>query len=166
MNKFKVGDKVRILRRQPGNHTGFAKGWDKLHGHDGAVGYVGIVHEDGTYPIHKDASHLDDAIRFDYYGYFPGEDLELVAQKVGLASVNFLLQYELDEDPFETFATLKEVEDRIKELAKRPDLKRESIKVYEIAKTYDVRLETRVLFGPKVKLEEQPKRKKSAKKRV
>jgi hypothetical protein len=68
--------------------------------------------------------------------------------------IRFILQYELDKDPFETFATMKEVEARIKELAKRSDLKRESIKVYEIAKTYDVSLETRIVFGPKVKLSE------------
>lgn len=68
--------------------------------------------------------------------------------------VRFILQYELDKDPFETFGSMKEVEARIKELAKRADLKRESIKVYEIAKTYDVTLETRVIFGgTKVRIE-------------
>jgi len=61
--------------------------------------------------------------------------------------IAFILQYELDHDPFETFATMKEVEARIKELAKRADLKRESIKVYEVAKTYHVSLDTRVFFN-------------------
>ncbi len=74
---------------------------------------------------------------------------------------NFILQYELDRDPFETFATMREVEARIKELAKDATLKRESIKVYEIAKTYDVKLETRVIFGGvKVKMSEAKKPKK------
>jgi hypothetical protein len=89
------------------------------------------------------------------YGFGSDEHYELYVER----PVAFILQYELDRDPFETFATMAEVEARIKELAKRADLKRESIKVYEIAKTYDVKLETRVFFGPRVKMEEQkPKR--------
>lgn len=64
-----------------------------------------------------------------------------------LGPVNFILQYELDSDPFETFSTMEQVQSRIKELAKRPNLKRDSIKIYEVSKTYDVSIETRVVLG-------------------
>jgi len=91
-------------------------------------------------------------------GMFP-EQLELVGSVQSTKDVRFILQYELDRDPFETFSTMQEVEDRIKELAKRPDLKREGIKVYEVSKTYDVEIESRVLFnlfGQRVKVTEKP----------
>ncbi len=78
--------------------------------------------------------------------------------------VNFILQYDLDVDPFETFETMKEVQARIKELAKRPDLNRDTVKVYEVSKTYDVRLETTLIFGVRGKLTEKVAVKKAAKK--
>lgn len=57
---------------------------------------------------------------------------------------NFLLQYELDEDPIEEFETMKEVEERIQELSERNDLKRDSLVIYEIAKKYEVKIETKI----------------------
>jgi hypothetical protein len=56
----------------------------------------------------------------------------------------FILQYELDTDPFELFATEKELRKRIAELAERSDLKRDSIKVYDIKKVRTVTLGTKI----------------------
>lgn len=56
------------------------------------------------------------------------------------SKVKFLLQYELDEDPVEEFETIAQVKKRIKELAKRDDLKRWSIVVYEIKKVMPIEL--------------------------
>ena len=108
-----------------------------------------------------------------HYGEARGGNVEIVEEKTGSkkiwlgsycelvdvkTEVGFILQYELDKDPFETFGTMKEVEARIKELVKRADLNRDSIKVYEIAKTYDIRLETRIVFDPKVTITKTKKR--------
>ena len=51
-----------------------------------------------------------------------------------------ILQYELDADPFEFFATEKEARKRIAELAQRTDLKRDSIRLIEIKKIRTVKL--------------------------
>lgn len=141
MSKFKVGDKIRY------------KGCRLWVGDD----------------VITRIDHAGDPVT-ERYGAFYSDMLARMADIISSESeksaklpVKFILQYELDKDPFETFATMKEVEARIEELAKRPDLKRDSIKVYEIAKTYDVKLETRILFGGvKVKTTErvQPKTKK------
>lgn len=61
--------------------------------------------------------------------------------------VKFLLRYDLHSDPVEEYATLKEVKARIAELVKNEKvngLKRDSIRVYEIKKTYPVKVETAV----------------------
>lgn len=55
-------------------------------------------------------------------------------------TMKYILQYELDTDPFELFATMKEVKARIAELAGHRELRRDKIFVYEIAKTQKVEL--------------------------
>lgn len=128
---FKIGDKVRCKWNDNGTQE-----------YVGKTGKITGITGSYSYPYEVDFTTWD----------FSEKELELIKP----AEINFILQYELERDPFETFATLKEVEARIKELAKRPDLKRESIKVYQIAKTYEVSLETRVIFGGhKVKLTEK-----------
>lgn len=155
MTNFKVGDKVTIHHRNTGNTTGLARGWNLPNGNAGEVGFITL--QDST-PLRNKVMTPDGA---GYLGWFSDDELrpygyEKAEGATTASEVKFILQYELDEDPFETFVTMKEVEARIKELAKRADLKRESIKVYEVAKTYDVKLETRVIFGgTKVKLEEK-----------
>ena len=62
------------------------------------------------------------------------------------APPRFILQYEPDTDPFELFATEKEVRARIKELAEKASLKRDSIKVYEIKTVRVVKLGTSIKF--------------------
>ena len=141
MTKFKVGDRVRGIAGGGAGLSGTIKLFDP---------------SDGSYKV-----FFDDG---EWSWKLPSNIELLAARGENGEAINFILQYELDRDPFETFATMEEVEARIKELAKRPDLKRESIKVYEIAKTYDVTLETRVIFGgTKVKVTDQPKKPASAK---
>ena len=60
-------------------------------------------------------------------------------------TTKFLLKYDLDEDPIEEFTTLVEVKKRIKEIAKKDDLKRESIVVYEIKRKMKVTLQTKTV---------------------
>ena len=56
--------------------------------------------------------------------------------------VNFLLKYDLDEDPIEEFETLNKVKERIKELMKNDDLDRDSIVIYEIKSKKEVEPKT------------------------
>lgn len=69
--------------------------------------------------------------------------------KEHVPKVNFLLQYELDEDPIEEFETMKQVNDRLKELAGRSDLKRDSIVLYEIKAKKTVKLTTQTRISIK-----------------
>lgn len=144
MSTFKVGDRVRI--------TGL--GFNCSSRQIGESFTVAEIHDNYA------REHVGRSTGVEFKG------LELVEPTVcevchpalPKLEIKFILQYELDSDPFETFATMEEIETRIKELAKCSDLKRESIKVYEIAKTYDVTLEQRVffkLFGEKVTMKEK-----------
>lgn len=72
------------------------------------------------------------------------ENLQLVTPFNGkLKAVlppKFILQYELDQDPFELFTTMKEVKARIAVLAENRSLKRDKIFIYEIANIQKVEL--------------------------
>lgn len=58
---------------------------------------------------------------------------------------NFLLKYDLDEDPIEEYETMKQVDDRIKYLVENVrELKKESIIIYEIKKKHRVTISTRI----------------------
>lgn len=160
MTKFKVGDRVRVVR------TGLV-GWEIEDWCKVAFQQAGINYPEGVAEIRE--LRNDDCVKIvgSSYNIDAGHFERVVDDLCGKCNpapvepppTRFILQYELDKDPFENFATMKEVEARIKELSLRSDLKRESIKVYEIAKTYDVSLETRVIFngllGPKVRMNEK-----------
>lgn len=70
-----------------------------------------------------------------------------VAESGPVAPPKFILQYELDKDPFEFFATEKEARKRIAELAERADLKRDSIRLIEIKKIRTVKLGTKITIS-------------------
>jgi hypothetical protein len=74
------------------------------------------------------------------------EQLSKSVQKQG-AAPKFILQYELDSDPFELFYTEKELRARIAELAEKAELKRDSIKVYEIKKVRTVKLGVKITIS-------------------
>lgn len=60
------------------------------------------------------------------------------------AEPKFILQYELDSDPFEFFMTEKDLRKRIEELAANPSLKRDSMKVYTIKSVRSVKLGVKI----------------------
>lgn len=60
--------------------------------------------------------------------------------------VNFLLQYELEEDPIEEFETIVQVRKRIKELLQRDDLKEDSMKVYEVKNVKQVKINKQIVI--------------------
>ena len=119
--KFKIGDKVRNAR----------------NGFEGRVGTIDKV----------DDSDIPYRLLFD-----DGETGWHTARMVQTLSKSsepkpkptlppkLILQYELDADPFEFFATEKEARKRIAELAQRTDLKRDSIRLIEIKKIRTVKL--------------------------
>lgn len=127
-NKFKAGDKVCLV---------------KGHYSDSEIGMTGVLirapygsasggNAEVTLPNGEIRTWLADHVKL------------VTAAKI--APPRFILQYELDEDPFELFATEKEVRARIKDLAERRDLKRDSIKVYEIKNVRAVKLGTSIKF--------------------
>lgn len=76
--------------------------------------------------------------------WFSTNQLELASIKP--RPVNFLLKYDLNEDPIEEFETMDQVNDRIKALLERSDLKRDSMVVYEIKSKRAVSIETKIKF--------------------
>jgi len=132
--KFKVGDKVKKVRKS--DHSNCVP--------IGAVGViVGVLEEwnEDDYDIdYKEGCHHSPRHN---RRLATGQDswLKLVSRA---KPPKFILQYELDEDPVEEFQTLKEVKKRIQELSKRDDLKRHSIRVYEIKKMWTPTLEETV----------------------
>ena len=131
---FRVGDRVKRIQID----NAWEGRWFK-------VGQVGTVTK-------VDSRHGID-VDVDGVGRVDGNDdsyLELVSCKrpkpAKIQPPRFILQYELDEDPFELFATEKEVRVRINELADKPNLKRDSIKVYEIKNVRAVKLGTSIKF--------------------
>ena len=149
MSKFKVGDEVYIDPMS-----------DRLAGRKCKVVKVQIDGSNQWYQVSD-----GETTRWPWNKYVLPVDAK---EPLELASspVQFILQYELDSDPFETFATMKDVEARIKELAARPDLKRESIKVYEVAKTYSVKLDTKVTMSVEGVEEEKPRTRRAHKKHL
>jgi len=93
-----------------------------------------VIFDDGNSPIDFMLSEMED-------GY-----CELIRKANGKAKkVNFLLKYDLDEDPIEEFETMKEVDERIKELVEEEDsLQKESIIIYEIKAKHEVKVETKI----------------------
>lgn len=130
MAKFNKGDLVRCFFDDSGST-------DKV----GKTGRILEVRENDKYPY-----------KTDFGSWFGDHEIER-------AVVTHILQYELDRDPIETFCSMQEVEDRIRVLSKRADLKRDSIVVYEVGKTFNVTLQTRIvlnnLLGSKVIFDEK-----------
>lgn len=122
--KFKVGDRVRLI------HT---TGISILP--EGSIATVSRV----------DAGKIIGTKEGDAY---KGGDWDYRNDWFELATPQlppkFILQYELDKDQFEFFATEKEARKRIAELAERTDLKRDSIRLIEIKKIRTVKLGVKI----------------------
>lgn len=124
--KFKVGERVRIKK---GSEYAY-----QAKGTDGTVRH--LDRPDGWTRVKWDCGYEDN---------YPNDDLAGLKGKVPKAApLKFILQYELDADPFEFFATEKEARKRIAELAEKPDLKRDSIRLIEIKKIRTVKLGVKI----------------------
>lgn len=129
--KFKVGDKVKLVVKN-GNEPRY--GWGNVK--PGDEGVIAQIQSDG-----------DLIVEFEQQSYWSGVEKEFVLvtkHSVKPKPVHFLLKYDLDVDPIEEFETMKEVNDRIKELMNRSDLKRDSMVVYEIKKKSVVKVDTKI----------------------
>lgn len=120
---FKVGDKVRVKSTETN--------W-------GRQGTVGVITEEQD-ELNRWRVEFDTVDHSgDKYLLLTSEKPELLkGQK--LRAVKFLLKYDLDEDPIEEFETIEQVNERIKELLQRSDLRKDSMVVYEIKAKKSVR---------------------------
>lgn len=101
MANFKKGDKVK------GNNIGC-----DCDGHDYLIitdVRKGIYHYDG---------YKNNKIFASCYECFKDSDLVLFKKGKKSIDAKFLLQYEIEEDPFEEFQTIIDIKKRIKELVK------------------------------------------------
>ncbi len=144
MNKFKVGDRVRILPNFEHNHG--------CAGYGGYVGQVGTIHAESRLE-HENNLHIYvvfDDIPGGQHGCYSYDQLELVrsAKPSSQRPVvpKFLLRYKLDSDPVEEFSTLPEVKARIKTLLSNRSLKRDSIKVYELKGVLNVTIQDLIVM--------------------
>lgn len=130
MNKFKVGDKVA------GTQSDFKD----------MMGIIVKIESDSIPYLVEFANWREGHGVNRNRWRFNGEDLTLIEDETAEVEKRacFALQYDLDEDPTEYFADMKAVEARIQELSGRSDLKRDSIRVHEIARTWKVDLSTKV----------------------
>jgi len=117
MNEFKVGDKVKVLETG-GINRDLAK-----------VGAILTVSKVNNGKIDGFKEWNDNGWAFENSWY---KLVKNVKEKKVLPP-KFILQYEIEEDPFELFTTLIEVKARIKELMSKGG---HSYKVYEIKKMW------------------------------
>lgn len=75
MAKFKVGDKVKIIKRKKNNRSGTQPGWEKPNGNVGEIGYIEQINKDNSYRVQK-------TMTSGYFGWFDEDDLELVSEEV------------------------------------------------------------------------------------
>ena len=133
-HKFKKGDRVKIRAT-----TGSARDvWE--------IGEIGTVRECiNMIAVVKNEKHQGDGIENAFFHY----QIELVAanaKTITTLPVKFILQYDIGGDPFETFATEKELRKRIAELAEKPDLRRDSLVVYDVKRTRKVSLGVKIII--------------------
>jgi hypothetical protein len=69
--ELKIGDKVKIIQRKPGNTTGSQK-FDKINGDVGSIGSITEINSYSSYCV-------EDGTK--YYGYFDKDDLELLTDE-------------------------------------------------------------------------------------
>lgn len=131
--KFKVGDKVKTTFQER------------------VEGVIGEISKEYYYIWQNTNKGSVGSIKPKGFTYswavpFEKEDtIALIKRASGKAFMaKFLLKYDLDTDPIEEFETMKEVNDRIKELVLRSDLKRDSMVVYEIKSKKNVKIDTTI----------------------
>jgi hypothetical protein len=137
MNKtatFKIGDRVKVVN-------------DKMASTEniGTYGKITELYEDGYYDIELEGMRENE----DDTDYVAKGDIEKVNKNTKSKSikVNFLLKYDLDEDPIEEFETMKQVNARIKELLEDESLDRNSMVVYEVKAKKTVKFDTKIVIS-------------------
>lgn len=121
---------MKKLKYKVGQFATLSKDSDAGDYKKGEKVYITEVNDDDDFPyvVSKQRGSTSDG--YGDYDYVK-EDYILTAGKI--PKVNFLLKYDLDEDPVEEFETMAEVKDRIAELVKTEEtLKQDSIVVYEV----------------------------------
>lgn len=75
---MKIGDKVKIIQRKPGNDTGIYE-YNKPNGDVGKIGYIRDVRYSSNrpYQINSTPTGVDDV----YFGLFDEDDIELITDK-------------------------------------------------------------------------------------
>lgn len=129
-HKFKVGDTVKCI---------IARGAEHILTLGKSYNIVQLMGDGDVYVI-NDKGNKD---------WFTAERFELLGGKVKtkLKIPKFALQYELDQDPTEYFAELKDAKKRIGELSENASLKRDSILLHTISKTQKVELGVSIKIG-------------------
>lgn len=150
---FKVGDRVKIV--SDGKiHTGYREAARRLNAQKWFFGSNARNGETGIVKSFQQERMADGGVLYlvdvgDREILIGLNGLALLQNRRGRPStkprpVKFLLKYDLDVDPIEEFETMDQVNDRIKQLLERSDLKRDSMVVYEIKSKKQVKVETKI----------------------
>jgi len=146
---FSIGDKVKIID-DGATYSAYeelarrlrAKRW-RIVGRHHATGECGVITNIGRHSGNRTefvalVDMGDEEILIGTRG--------IILTKKSMAKpkkVNFLLKYDLIEDPIEEFETMKQVEDRIKELLEMEDyLDKETIMIYEVKSVKRAKIKT------------------------
>lgn len=115
--KFKQGDKIKILR--------------SLHGHEYPIGSIRTI------------DRIDsDGYIFTSGPYFvKADEIKLVnGKKEKILPTQFVVTYdEVSRDPYKTFTSKKEMNGWLKEAKSNTSIKFETIRVYEVKRTWEVK---------------------------
>ncbi len=116
MSKFKIGDRVKIIKRLPDNSTGVDY---NTTGNVGKIGYIVDITPFGKYDVWKTVKENDG-----YYGLFISEEIRLVKEEEEEEPLNFIVSWEEKGcgDPQERFATLAEANKKARELGENEDM--------------------------------------------
>jgi len=127
--EFKVGDKVRFIRRGSRNAQYFTKGLENLE-----IKEVRSDSDDHKYSVYE-------SDKSDYWEVNEIE-LELMDKKPRVLKVpTHLVIWEEDIDPVQFFSNEKEAKDFIKELSERRNVKKDSILLVEIKSCQKVQID-------------------------
>ena len=133
--QFKIGDKVEATKEIDGEVRKGSKG-KVLHVEDGRVS-LGVEWEKKCL---TGGHELNNGKAKKGHGWYVHPSAIKLIKSGPVRPTKFLLQYELDEDPVEEFATMEEAQARAKELFEtNDDLKKDSVVIWEVAKKYTVK---------------------------
>lgn len=134
--KYKIGDKVLIRKDLVTDECGSDSVVSEMLKYRGKIATI-KRYTDIAYMIDLDGGS---------WGWtnemFKGK---VDGKKIKAPKVNFLLKYDLDEDPIEEFETMKEVDERINWLVENESsLRKDSIVIYEVKAKHQVSIETKI----------------------